>query len=35
MLNQWKVQSMSSLPGNEFLDPIFDEADFIKGFKVI
>ena len=26
---------MSSLPGNEFLDPIFGKEDFIEGFKVI
>ena len=26
---------MSSLPSNEFLHPIFDNADFIEGFKVI
>ena len=26
---------MSSLPSNEFLDPIFEKEDLIKGFKVI
>ena len=26
---------MGSLPGNEFLDPIFGKEDFIEGFKVI
>ena len=26
---------MSSLPSNEFLDPMFDKEDLIEGFKVI
>ena len=26
---------MSSLPSNEFLDPIFEKEDLIEGFKVI
>ena len=26
---------MSSLPRNEFLDPILEKEDFIEGFKVI
>ena len=26
---------MSSLPNNEFLDPIFEKEDLIEGFKVI
>ena len=26
---------MSSLPSNEFLDPIFEKEDLIGGFKVI
>ena len=30
-----EVQSMSSLPSNEFLDPIFDKEDLIEDFKVI
>ena len=25
---------MSNLPSNEFLDPIFEKEDLIKGFKV-
>ena len=25
---------MSSLPSNEFLDPIFEKKDLIEGFKV-
>ena len=29
------MQSMSSLPSNEFLDPIFNKEDLAEGFKVI
>ena len=29
-----EVWSMSSLPSNEFLDPIFEKEDLIEGFKV-
>ena len=30
-----EVWSMSRLPSNQFLDPIFEKEDFIKGVKVI
>ena len=30
-----EVQSMSSLPSNEFLDSIFEKEDLIEGFQVI
>ena len=30
-----EVFSISSLSSNEFLDPILDKEDLIKGFKVM
>ena len=30
-----ELESMSSLPSNEFLDSIFEKEDLIEGFQVI
>ena len=30
-----EVYSTSSLPGNEFLDPVFEREDLMEGFKVV
>ena len=30
-----EVQSMSALPSNKFLDPVFGTEDLVEGFKIM